>query len=82
LLRRGSKSGVGFAAGTTAGNAVAVPMAVAVADPRFLPFVESATAQTATAVLVTAILAPIVASWVLKRSGGLTVHDPMAASVA
>ncbi|EJZ19900.1 2-keto-3-deoxygluconate permease [Rhizobium sp. Pop5] len=33
LLRRGSKSGIGFAAGTTAGNAVAVPMAVAVADP-------------------------------------------------
>ena len=82
LLRRGPKSGIGFAAGTTAGNAVAVPMAVAVADPRFLPFFESATAQTATAVLVTAILAPVVASWVLKRAGGLTVHDPVAASAA
>lgn len=77
VLRRGPKSGIGFAAGTTAGNAVAVPLAVATADPRFLPFVESAAAQTATAVLVTAILAPIVASWVLKRAGGLTVHDPV-----
>lgn len=77
VLRRGPKSGIGFAAGTTAGNAVAVPTAVAAADPSFLPFVASATAQTATAVLVTAILAPLVASWVLKRSGGLTVHNPV-----
>ena len=77
VLRRGPKSGIGFAAGTTAGNAVAVPTAVAAADPSFLPFVASASAQTATAVLVTAILAPLVASWVLKRSGGLTVHDPV-----
>ena len=78
LLRRGPKSGIGFAAGTTAGNAVAVPAAVAAADPSFLPFVPAAAAQTASAVLVTAILAPIVAAWVLKRSGGLTVHDPVA----
>jgi 2-keto-3-deoxygluconate permease len=71
VLRRGPKSGIGFAAGTTAGNAVAVPAVVAVADPRFEPFVGTAAAQAATAVLVTAILAPLVASFVLKRSGGL-----------
>jgi 2-keto-3-deoxygluconate permease len=82
VLRRGPKSGIGFAAGTTAGNAVAVPAAVAVADPRFLPFVGSASAQTAAAVLVTAILAPIVASWVLKRAGGLTLHDPVSADTS
>jgi 2-keto-3-deoxygluconate permease len=81
ILRRGSQSGIGFAAGTTAGNAVAVPAAVAAADPSFLPFVSSAAAQTASAVLVTAILAPIVASAVLKRQGGLTVHEPVAADV-
>jgi 2-keto-3-deoxygluconate permease len=81
ILRRGSKSGIGFAAGTTAGNAVAVPAVVAVADPRFEPFVASASAQAATAVLVTALLAPIVASWALKRAGGLQPADPVTAAV-
>jgi 2-keto-3-deoxygluconate permease len=71
ILRRGRESGIGFAAGTTAGNAVAVPAAVAAADPSFAPFVASASAQTATAVLVTALLAPAVGAWVLKRAGAL-----------
>lgn len=82
VLRRKEKSGIGFAAGTTAGNAVAVPAVVAAADPRFLSFVPSATAQAASAVLVTAVLAPVVASWVLKRAGGLTSHDPVAETSA
>jgi 2-keto-3-deoxygluconate permease len=81
ILKRGSKSGIGFAAGTTAGNAVAVPAVVAVADPRFEPFVASASAQAATAVLVTALLAPVVASWALKRAGGLQPADPVPAAV-
>ena len=34
ILRRGAKSGLGFAAGTTAGNAIATPAVVAAADPR------------------------------------------------
>jgi 2-keto-3-deoxygluconate permease len=80
ILKRGFKSGIGFAAGTTAGNAVAVPAVVAVADPRFEPFVASASAQAATAVLVTALLAPIVASWALKRAGGLQPADPVVPS--
>ena len=80
VLKRGFKSGIGFAAGTTAGNAVAVPAVVAVADPRFEPFVASASAQAATAVLVTALLAPIVASWALKRAGGLQPADPVVPS--
>ncbi len=77
VLRRGGSSGIGFAAGTTAGNAVAVPAAVAVADPRFEPFVASASAQAATSVLVTALLAPLVASWFLKRGGHLRPTDPV-----
>jgi 2-keto-3-deoxygluconate permease len=81
VLRRGGKSGIGFAAGTTAGNAVAVPAVVAVADPRFEPFVASASAQAATAVLVTAVLAPIVASWALKRAGALQPADPVTSSI-
>jgi 2-keto-3-deoxygluconate permease len=71
ILRRGPKSGIGFSAGTTAGNAVATPAIVAAADPSFQPFVGTATAQVAAAVLVTAILAPAVAAAVLKREGGL-----------
>jgi 2-keto-3-deoxygluconate permease len=71
LLRRGYRSGIGFAAGTTAGNAIATPAIVGLADPRFQPYVETATAQVAAAVLVTAIVAPLLASAVLKREGGL-----------
>lgn len=75
LLRRGAKSGIGFAAGTTAGNAIATPALVGAADPTFAPYVETATAQVAAAVLVSAIVAPAIAAWVLKREGGLTVVD-------
>lgn len=75
ILRRGAKSGIGFAAGTTAGNAIATPAIVGAADPTFAPYVETATAQVAAAVLVTAVVAPTLAAWVLRREGGLTVVD-------
>ncbi|MFU2098762.1 2-keto-3-deoxygluconate permease [Mannheimia haemolytica] len=71
ILRRGNQSGIGFAAGTTAGNAISTPEIVAQADPTLAPFVQTATAQIAAAVLVSAILAPLFAAWVLKRQGGL-----------
>lgn len=71
ILKRGNQSGIGFAAGTTAGNAIITPEIVAQADPSFAPFVQTATAQIAAAVLVSAILAPLFAAWVLKRQGGL-----------
>lgn len=74
-LRRGQESGIGFAAGTTAGNAIVTPAIVAQADPAVAPFVQAATAQVAAAVLVSAILAPLLAAWVLKRQGGL--HNPL-----
>lgn len=72
ILKRGNKSGLGFAAGTTAGNAIITPAIVAQADPALEPFVQTATAQVAAAVLVSAILAPLLAAYVLKRQGGLT----------
>lgn len=78
ILRRGYRSGIGFAAGTTAGNAIATPAIVAQADPTFAPLVGTATAQVAASVLVTAILAPILASWVLKREGGLLTEEEIA----
>lgn len=79
ILRRGNKSGIGFVAGTTAGNALATPAIVAMADPSFAPFVAIATAQVGASVLVTAILAPLLAAFVLKRQGGL-IHESEADS--
>ncbi|MFC9089923.1 2-keto-3-deoxygluconate permease [Nocardiopsis dassonvillei] len=69
LLRRGKESGVGFAAGTASGNAVATPAIVAAADPSFAAYVGTATSQVAASVLVTALLAPLVTTWVLRRAG-------------
>ncbi|ASR36019.1 2-keto-3-deoxygluconate permease [Prauserella marina] len=71
ILRRGAMSGIGFAQGTTAGNAIATPAVVAAADPRFQEFVGTATAQVAASVLVTAIVAPLLATWALNRAGAL-----------
>lgn len=59
---------IGFAAGTTAGNAVVVPLIVAESDARFAPYVESAAAQIAACVLVTAILAPILTHYMSQRA--------------
>ncbi len=75
ILRRGKQSGIGIASATTAGNAIATPAIIASADPNFLPYMEVATAQVASAVLVSAVLAPLLAAWVLKREGGI-VDDP------
>ncbi|MEA5083124.1 MAG: 2-keto-3-deoxygluconate permease [Lachnospiraceae bacterium] len=54
---------------TTAGNAVAVPMAVALIDPAWAPFVDVATTQVAASVVVTAILAPIMTNYWAKKYG-------------
>lgn len=75
MLRRGKKSGIGFAAGTTAGNAIATPAIIGGIDPAFEPYVEAATAQVAASALITAILAPLIASLVLKRAGALDSPD-------
>ncbi len=69
LLRRGKESGIGFAAGTASGNAVATPAIIAAADPSFLSYAGTATTQVAASVLVTALLAPLVTTWVLRRAG-------------
>lgn len=68
LLRE--RSAVGFAAGTTAGNSVATPAIVAQADAAFEPFVAVATAQIAAAVLVTAIVTPLVTHFMSRRLRG------------
>ncbi len=59
----------GWAVATTAGNAVAVPAAVALVDPRYQPFVSSATVQVAASTVITAILVPFITDWWVKKYG-------------
>ncbi|MBQ9687433.1 MAG: 2-keto-3-deoxygluconate permease [Oscillospiraceae bacterium] len=54
---------VGAAIGTTAGNAAATPAAVAAADVALVSIAEAATAQVTCAVIVTAILCPLLVTW-------------------
>ena len=60
---------VGAAIGTTAGNAAATPAALAAADPAsFSAFETAATAQIAAAIIVTAILCPILVNLLNKKT--------------
>lgn len=63
----GKPRAVGAAIGTTAGNAVGTPAALALADPSLQPYVAASTAQIAAAVIVTAILCPLIVSFLDKR---------------
>ena len=60
----------GAAASSTAGNAAAVPKAVAIADPSFAAIAPIATVQVAASVIVTAILTPILTSYMHRRVHG------------
>ncbi|GLO65460.1 MULTISPECIES: 2-keto-3-deoxygluconate permease [Oceanobacillus] len=68
---------VGAAEGSTAGNAVATPAAIAAASPAFAANVELATVQVAAAVVTTAILLPIYIGFLVKRleKKGVNVPD-------
>jgi 2-keto-3-deoxygluconate permease len=57
----------GAAASSTAGNAAGTPKAVAMADPTYAAVAPLATIQVAASVIVTAILTPILTSWMYKR---------------
>jgi len=57
----------GAAASSTAGNAAAVPRAVATADPTYAAIAPEATVQVAASVIVTAILTPLLTSWMHRR---------------
>jgi 2-keto-3-deoxygluconate permease len=50
----------GFAEGSTAGNAVGTPAAIAAADLTYLPFAAAATAQIAASCITTALLCPFI----------------------
>jgi len=57
----------GAAASSTAGNAVATPLAIAQADPSLADVAAAAAPLIAASVITTAILTPILTSWVAKR---------------
>jgi 2-keto-3-deoxygluconate permease len=57
----------GAAASSTAGNSAAVPKAVAMADPTYAAIAPIATVQVAASVIVTAVLTPILTSWMYNR---------------
>jgi 2-keto-3-deoxygluconate permease len=57
----------GAAASSTAGNAAAVPRAIALADPSYAAIASAATIQVAASVIVTAVLTPILTSFVFNR---------------
>ena len=63
----GKKAAVAAAIGTTAGNAVGTPAVLALADSNLAPYVESSTAQIAAAIIVTAILCPLLVSLLSKK---------------
>ncbi|MEN2367095.1 2-keto-3-deoxygluconate permease [Levilactobacillus brevis] len=72
----------GWAASSTAGAAVSVPIVIAQMNPAFKSTAGSATAIVATSVLVSAILTPIVTMWYYRRlvkKGKVTVAHSAAA---
>lgn len=54
---------------SAAGNSIATPAAVALVDPSYKPFVAAATTQIAGAVVLTAILVPMITAYVAKKFG-------------
>lgn len=57
----------GIAASSTAGNAAAVPLAVAAVYTGYKEIAATATLQVTAAVIVTAILTPLLTTWYAKR---------------
>lgn len=58
-----------WAVATTAGNAVAVPAAIAIVDPTLKAVAATATVQVAASVVVSCILAPLVTNFWAKKFG-------------
>ena len=69
---------VGASEGSTAGNAVGTPAAIAAANASFMPIAQIATVQVAASVVTTAILLPVFIGFLSKRlekSGGVAKYN-------
>jgi 2-keto-3-deoxygluconate permease len=69
--RLGGGNGLaGLAASSTAGNAAAVPVLVAAADPAYAPAAAQATLLVSASVVVTALATPLITAWWAGRLKG------------
>ncbi|AKL95360.1 2-keto-3-deoxygluconate permease KdgT [Clostridium aceticum] len=66
-LLKAKRPQIGAAIGTTAGNAVATPAALATVDESLAAIAPTATVQIAAAIIVTAILCPILVNYLHRR---------------
>ena len=66
----GGTGRAGIAAGTIAGTAMATPVAMAEVGERYAALAPIAAAQIATAVIITALVAPILTGWVDRKFCG------------
>ncbi|AQS08911.1 2-keto-3-deoxygluconate permease [Clostridium saccharobutylicum] len=57
---------LGLATGSTSGNAVATPIAVAATDPTLITIATAATAQVAASCVISAIVCPFIVTYVFK----------------
>lgn len=69
-LLKAKNPAVGAAVGTTAGNAVGTPEAVAAVDPTLAAVAAISTVQVAAAIIVTAICCPLLVSYLDKKTNG------------
>ncbi|GIM27685.1 2-keto-3-deoxygluconate permease [Clostridium polyendosporum] len=63
----GYHAGVTAAIGNTAGNQLATPLAIVTADATLKPYLQTATAQIATSIIITAILCPMLVDYLDKK---------------
>lgn len=63
LLKKKDRNAMGAAVGTTALNSAMTPAAVAEADPSMAPYTDLATAQCATASIITLFLCPFITAF-------------------
>jgi len=86
LLPKKERNAMGAAVGTTALNSAMTPAAVAQADPSMEPYVDMATAQCATASIITLFLCPFITAffdgWMRKNKKGIYSPEGWAAGKA